>query len=79
MLLTTSIKLLTEPDQKKSCGFCSKNNRITQSEFKCKKCKFQINADYNAAINISRKAVIKQNQQNQQRALVNKPIVAKKI
>jgi IS605 OrfB family transposase len=59
-----------------NCGFCSKNNRITQEKFKCKKCKFQINADYNAAINISRKAVIKQ---NQQRALVNKPIVAKKI
>jgi len=38
------------------CGFKSKLNRNSQEEFKCKKCKFEINADHNAAINILNKA-----------------------
>lgn len=35
------------------CGHTEKDNRINQSEFKCKKCGVEINADYNAAKNIS--------------------------
>jgi len=35
-----------------SCGHISKENRLTQSKFKCIKCNFSLNADYNASINI---------------------------
>ena len=34
------------------CGFVSKQNRLTQSQFKCVKCGFEANADLNAAVNI---------------------------
>lgn len=34
------------------CGYISKDNRESQSVFKCKSCEFELNADYNAAINI---------------------------
>lgn len=36
------------------CGNTDKENRQTQAEFKCTKCGFKLNADLNAAINISR-------------------------
>ena len=35
-----------------SCGYVSKKNRKTQSEFKCISCGFECNADLNAAKNI---------------------------
>ncbi len=35
-----------------SCGYTSKENRKAQSKFNCVGCGFQVNADYNAAINI---------------------------
>ena len=35
------------------CGYISRENRQTQSEFKCTKCGYEANADLNAAINIS--------------------------
>ena len=35
------------------CGFISRENRLTQSEFKCTSCGYGANADLNAAINIS--------------------------
>ena len=35
-----------------NCGFVSKNNRKSQSEFACKCCNYKINADVNAARNI---------------------------
>ena len=41
------------------CGHCEKANRHSQSSFTCQQCGFCLNADYNAAINISR-AVVKQ-------------------
>src|SRR5450756_1769240 len=41
------------------CGHCEKANRHSQSSFTCQQCGFCLNADYNAAINIS-KAVVKQ-------------------
>jgi len=41
------------------CGHCEKANRQSQASFLCKQCGFCLNADYNAAINISR-AVVKQ-------------------
>ncbi len=34
------------------CGHVSKNNRKSQSKFKCEKCNFTQNADLNASINI---------------------------
>lgn len=42
-----------------NCGFIDKENRETQSIFKCKKCGFEINADYNAAKNIATKNIEK--------------------
>ena len=35
------------------CGFIHKDNRLTQSQFKCLQCGFKENADYNASQNIS--------------------------
>ena len=35
------------------CGYISEANRPEQSIFQCKKCGFGINADWNAALNIS--------------------------
>ena len=37
------------------CGHCEKANRKSQAEFVCQRCGFALNADHNAAINISRK------------------------
>jgi putative transposase len=39
------------------CGHCEKANRQNQSSFKCQQCGFCLNADYNAALNISRAPV----------------------
>ncbi len=36
------------------CGHVSKENRKTQSEFKCVECEYELNADYNASVNIAR-------------------------
>jgi IS605 OrfB family transposase len=38
-----------------ACGHCEKANRKSQESFLCQRCGFALNADYNAAINISRK------------------------
>ncbi len=40
-----------------ACGHCAKENRRSQSEFLCKECGFQANADYNASCNIRRKGL----------------------
>jgi len=39
------------------CGHCEKANRQSRASFQCKQCGISLNADYNAAINISRAAV----------------------
>jgi putative transposase len=39
------------------CGHCAKANRQSQASFRCKQCGFCCNADYNAALNISRAPV----------------------
>ncbi len=39
------------------CGHCEKANRQSQASFQCKQCGFCLNADINAAINISRASV----------------------
>src|SRR5215469_11480615 len=39
-----------------TCGHCEKATRKSQAEFLCQRCGYSANADYNAAINISRKA-----------------------
>ena len=41
------------------CGFIHENNRLTQRKFKCLKCGFTENADYNASQNISIKNIDK--------------------
>jgi putative transposase len=51
-----------------ACGHCEKANRKTQESFLCQRCGFALNADYNAAINISRKEPY--------RAAVNRPLAA---
>jgi IS605 OrfB family transposase len=48
------------------CGHCEKANRKSQAEFSCQRCGFAANADYNAALNISRK----------ERAAVNRPMAS---
>jgi IS605 OrfB family transposase len=37
-----------------ACGHCDKANRKSQAQFSCQRCSFNTNADYNAALNISR-------------------------
>jgi putative transposase len=43
------------------CGHCEKANRRTQSKFLCVACGYACHADLNAAVNISRAAVIPPN------------------
>jgi Transposase and inactivated derivatives len=38
-----------------SCGFTHENNRRSKHQFLCQKCKYELNADYNASKNIARK------------------------
>lgn len=40
-----------------ACGHCAKENRRSQSEFLCKECGFQANADYVGSVNIRRKGL----------------------
>jgi putative transposase len=40
------------------CGHCEKANRKRQSSFQCVQCGFRCNADWNAAVNISRAAKV---------------------
>ena len=36
-----------------SCGYCDKHNRKSQSKFQCLECGLEMNADLNAAVNLS--------------------------
>ena len=38
------------------CGYIDKRNRVCQSEFSCKHCGYQANADYNASVNLASRA-----------------------
>jgi len=38
------------------CGSIDKRNRVCQSEFSCKRCGYRANADYNASVNLARRA-----------------------
>ena len=49
-----------------TCGHCEKANRLSQAVFLCQRCGFTAHADYNAAINISKK----------QWAVVNQPMAS---
>ncbi|HEU4781757.1 MAG TPA: transposase [Ktedonobacterales bacterium] len=51
-----------------ACGHCEQANRKSQELFLCQRCGFATNADYNAALNISRKEPY--------RAAVNRPMAA---
>jgi len=42
-----------------ACGYCAKENRKSQTSFVCQSCGLSMNADINAAINISRASVMK--------------------
>jgi putative transposase len=57
------------------CGHCEKANRKSQAEFSCRnpECGFITNADWNAAINIARKA---EAPSGAQWAAVNRPLAA---
>jgi putative transposase len=39
------------------CGHATRSNRPDQAHFRCVKCGYQVNSDYNAAVNISRKGL----------------------
>jgi IS605 OrfB family transposase len=54
-----------------ACGHCEKANRKSQDSFLCQRCGFALNADINAAINISRKAP-----KELYRAAVNRPMAS---
>jgi IS605 OrfB family transposase len=41
------------------CGHCEKANRKSQAEFQCRQCGYSANADFNAALNIKAKAIVK--------------------
>ncbi|MEK4326459.1 transposase [Paenibacillus sp. FSL R7-0312] len=41
-----------------SCGHTDKENRKTQDQFECVSCGFVANADYNASLNIRRRAIV---------------------
>jgi putative transposase len=61
------------------CGFIKRSNRRSQSDFKCKQCGFELNADLNAARNIVSKHLIATNSPQENslgesgRAVVNQP------
>ncbi len=38
------------------CGYIDKRNRVCQSEFSCRNCGYQANADYNASVNLATRA-----------------------
>jgi putative transposase len=40
------------------CGHCEKGNRLSQSEFRCRSCGFELHADINAALNIKARASV---------------------
>jgi IS605 OrfB family transposase len=50
------------------CGYTARNNRNGEN-FQCQKCGYQANADYNAAVNIAKKAIL-----HQATSLLQKPI-----
>jgi transposase len=39
-----------------SCGHCAKENRKSQSQFRCLECGLMLNADFNAALNMKARA-----------------------
>jgi putative transposase len=56
------------------CGYCAQANRKSQEAFLCQRCGFTLNADYNAAINISRKEP-----KEPYRAAVNRPTASPRV
>lgn len=58
------------------CGFISRANRASQSEFSCKECGYQNNADYNAALNIRNKHLASRAKRAASGVSVNDPIVS---
>lgn len=48
-----------------ACGHCAQENRQSQAEFECVQCHHSLNADVNAVINISRKALVSTPQESE--------------
>ena len=47
-----SVRFVYTSQKCSCCGHISKENRRSQSKFKCIKCNFKLNADLNASLNI---------------------------
>jgi putative transposase len=59
------------------CGYISRSNRKSQSQFKCTKCSYQLNADLNAAFNIKKNYLDSISYLG--RVVVNQPIVTSSV
>ena len=57
------VRLVSAKNTSRGCSFCghiAKENRKSQADFVCVKCGFSLNADWNAALNISSRAAVNQ-------------------
>ena len=65
-----------------NCGFVSKKNRKTQSEFACKCCNYKLNADVNAARNIVKRRsfdIELRKYANEHKVRISKCLILKKL
>jgi len=58
------------------CGYQHRSNRKSQSEFRCRECGYQLNADLNGARNIARKHLVSSGTSATDGRPVNTPIVS---
>lgn len=58
------------------CGYQHRSNRKSQSEFRCRKCNYQLNADLNGARNIAQKYLVSGGKSAVDGQSVNLPIVS---
>lgn len=58
------------------CGYQHRSNRKSQSEFRCRKCNYQLNADLNASRNIAQKYLVSSGKSVVDGQSVNLPIVS---
>lgn len=58
------------------CGYQHSSNRKSQSEFRCRKCNYQLNADLNGARNIANKYLVSGGRSAADGQSVNLPIVS---
>lgn len=58
------------------CGYQHRSNRKSQSEFRCRKCNYQLNADLNGARNIAKKYLVNSGKSVVGGQHINLPIVS---